>query len=323
MMEEQGIMPRLKNDVTPSAGTGGTLRQTREAQGLTVDDVCRRLRYSRDTVLTLENERFDKLPEPIFAIGYIKGYSRFLGLDPAPMISQYRTKTGVVAEDVIAPESPQRIPGDITEKLPFWGAGVAVVLVVTWLLWAGFVGKAPESPTGATSNASGAMDGTGSPVAEADGLEASVPVEASADFAATPADERQTERAEIALFEHPPSDTTGDASRPESTGHPATVVFGPTAEGQGTAATATGRDVLAITYNAGSWTEVYDADNKRLLFDLVKSGDLRRVEGRAPFRVRLGKSDAVNIEINGTPFDHARFARPDRTALFTVAVNAD
>lgn len=323
MIEQQGIMPRLQIDVTPSAGTGGTLRQTRESQGLGVEDVCRRLRYSPDTVLALENERFERLPEPIFAIGYIKGYARFLGLDPAPMIAQYRAKTGVVPEQVVVPELTRRVPRDIAEKLPIWGAVAVGIVATAWLLWAGFVGEAPESGREAMSTTSGVpgeVAATAPGAAEA-GMSSSVEEPDGEQERVGASRDTGPERAEIARFENPPTETADQRAprlsdvRTDAVASDGTLVA--------SAVSAKGPDVLAMAYNAGSWTEVYDADNRRLLFDLVTSGDQRTVEGRAPFRIRLGKSDAVDIKINGAPFDHARFARPDRTALFTVAVNGD
>ena len=79
-------------------------------------------------------------------------------------------------------------------------------------------------------------------------------------------------------------------------------------------------DQLILAFSDQSWTEVYDANNARLLFDLVKSGSVRTLEGTAPFKVLLGNATAVQISINGQPFDHRPFSRGDNTARFTVAL---
>ena len=82
--------------------------------------------------------------------------------------------------------------------------------------------------------------------------------------------------------------------------------------------TAPGEDTLQLTFEDQSWTEVYDANNERLLFGLMNSGAVKNVQGTAPFRILLGNSPAVKIQFNGKLFDHSRFDRWDRTARFNV-----
>ncbi len=81
---------------------------------------------------------------------------------------------------------------------------------------------------------------------------------------------------------------------------------------------APGGDTLRLTFVDQSWTEIYDANNERLLFGLMNSGAIKNVQGTAPFRILLGNSPAVKIQFNGKPFDHSRFDRWDRTARFNV-----
>ncbi len=81
---------------------------------------------------------------------------------------------------------------------------------------------------------------------------------------------------------------------------------------------APGDDKLQLTFKDQSWTEVYDANDERLLFGLMNAGATKKVEGTAPFRILLGNSPAVRIIFNGEPFDHSRFDRWDKTARFNV-----
>jgi cytoskeleton protein RodZ len=58
---------------------------------------------------------------------------------------------------------------------------------------------------------------------------------------------------------------------------------------------------LEMRYSADSWTEVYDAAGKRLLYDLARAGSTRKVEGKPPLRVVLGNASAVSLELDGRP----------------------
>lgn len=67
-----------------------------------------------------------------------------------------------------------------------------------------------------------------------------------------------------------------------------------------------------------SWTEVIDADGRRLLFDLVPAGREIEVEGRPPLQVFLGNAPGVRIAVDGQPFDHARYTRAGNVARFEL-----
>jgi cytoskeleton protein RodZ len=87
------------------------------------------------------------------------------------------------------------------------------------------------------------------------------------------------------------------------------------------AAGADDADVLVLKYEADCWTAVQDADGKRLAYDLVKAGQVLNLQGKAPFRVTLGNAPAVNVQINGEPFDTVRFSR-GRIARFQIPAGA-
>jgi cytoskeleton protein RodZ len=102
-------------------------------------------------------------------------------------------------------------------------------------------------------------------------------------------------------------------------------------EGRQGAATA-GEVRLRLEFNEASWTEIYDASGKRLMFDMGTAGRVRTMTGVPPLRVNIGLASAVSLQVDDRPIviprragkDYARFlieadgsVRPD-TSLKTA-----
>ena len=69
---------------------GLTLRRAREQQGLSLHDVADQTRISVRWLAALEEARTEQLPAPVFVIGYLRSYTRVLGLPGDEMIESYR-----------------------------------------------------------------------------------------------------------------------------------------------------------------------------------------------------------------------------------------
>ncbi|HEX5459980.1 MAG TPA: RodZ domain-containing protein [Steroidobacteraceae bacterium] len=76
-----------------------------------------------------------------------------------------------------------------------------------------------------------------------------------------------------------------------------------------------------FTYSADSWTEVYDATGRRLLYGLSTGPATHKLEGVPPLSVMLGDANDVTIEIAGRPASISRFVRSDHTARFLIAAD--
>lgn len=68
---------------------GSLLSRQREARGLTLDDAERDTRISKRYLQALEAEQFDVIPAPVYARGFLRSYSQYLGLDPQQMLSLF------------------------------------------------------------------------------------------------------------------------------------------------------------------------------------------------------------------------------------------
>ena len=84
---------------------GTTLAEARTRRGVDLDEVHAatgiRPRYLR----AIEEEDWDALPEEFYARSFVRKYAQFLGVDPEPLVDEYRRQRGT-AGSAGAPTSP-------------------------------------------------------------------------------------------------------------------------------------------------------------------------------------------------------------------------
>ncbi len=68
---------------------GSLLVRAREARGLTLEDAERDTRISRRYLQALEAEQFEVIPAPVYARGFLRSYSQYLGLDAQETLSLF------------------------------------------------------------------------------------------------------------------------------------------------------------------------------------------------------------------------------------------
>ena len=78
---------------------------------------------------------------------------------------------------------------------------------------------------------------------------------------------------------------------------------------------------VVLTYSADSWTEVYDATGRRLLYGICTGPGRRKLQGVPPLSVMLGNAGDVSIEVGGRTESFSRFVRSDHTARFLIAAD--
>lgn len=73
---------------------GEFFRQVRETKGLTIDEVASKTRIRLDFVKALEDGNFAKLPDQVFARGFVRSYARSLGLDEEDAVHRFAQSAG-------------------------------------------------------------------------------------------------------------------------------------------------------------------------------------------------------------------------------------
>jgi cytoskeleton protein RodZ len=79
---------------------------------------------------------------------------------------------------------------------------------------------------------------------------------------------------------------------------------------------------LRLAFEADSWLEIYDVDNRRLFFGTATVGAPIDLQGRAPLRVIVGNAPAATLELNGRRVEVPAEALRGRRAA-ALRVNAD
>jgi cytoskeleton protein RodZ len=85
MVSEPGVVDKTES-------VGSFLRKSRESQGLSLDEAARVTRISSMYLSALEEERFDILPSPAYARGFLRAYAGFLGLSGDDVVALYDRK---------------------------------------------------------------------------------------------------------------------------------------------------------------------------------------------------------------------------------------
>ncbi len=68
---------------------GATLRNAREARGVTCEALAHATRISPRILLAMERNDWTKVPGGIFARGYLRAYAREVGIDAVPLVMQF------------------------------------------------------------------------------------------------------------------------------------------------------------------------------------------------------------------------------------------
>lgn len=103
---------------------GSLLVRAREARGLTLEDAERDTRISRRYLQALESEQFEVIPAPVYARGFLRSYSQYLGLDPQEALSLFPREDDSEYGEPVAPttgSAPQRA----TKQQPISAVGAS------------------------------------------------------------------------------------------------------------------------------------------------------------------------------------------------------
>ena len=75
---------------------GRYLKDRREAQDRTLRDAASMLRIHRNYISAIEENEIEKLPGPTYAIGFVRAYAEFLGLDGAAVVTRFKEEGKVL-----------------------------------------------------------------------------------------------------------------------------------------------------------------------------------------------------------------------------------
>jgi cytoskeleton protein RodZ len=142
---------------TDSGSFGDWLRRQRELREISLRDIAERTKISLRYLEAMEADRFDLLPAPIFAKGFLREYARYVGLSPDDVVNHYLSvhhpeELADPKEDTKSRARPKQVdPGPTPMRRTWsWGlllalAGLVLLVLVAVLAW--FVDNRHKEPT--------------------------------------------------------------------------------------------------------------------------------------------------------------------------------
>ena len=283
----------MTEPVAPAgASAGAMLRAARERQGLHIAALAANIKIPQRKLEALEGDRHDELPDATFTRALALTVCRALKIDPAPVLAQLPQSGGKPLADVAgglnAPyrERPGRVEpfrlGALRHPLA-WAAllvlaAAAVVLLSPSGWWQGLMADTALVPAPASGAAPSASQAQAAAVPAADTLTA-VPAPASA-----PA---------VEVVHSVSADPEGAAS----------------------AAAATTAGVAMLRASEASWVEVIDAGGQVLVQRVLQPGENLGLDGRLPFRLKIGNAAATQLQFRGQAVDLAPLTRDNVARL--------
>ncbi len=309
---------------------GETLRQARESNGWSLEEVALKLNLTTTSLGNLENGAFDKLPGHTFARGYIRAYAKLLGTDQAILVQQFDQFTGTDSQGSNVHglgriEEPVRVSHTILR--------IVSLLLLIAVIGGGFVWWQDQTSLRSKDLISNAMEHV--EVESADGTTQIPPLDEPEDQAVAqgeataetnldlqagqPPAEAGTESAPAVVAAAP----AAPASQVPATAAQAPVVPAPVAPVAPTVAapaaqapaSVAGDGRLQITYVADCWTQVTDGNGKVLFSALKRKGDTLDQVGKPPLTLRLGFARGAQVAYNGQPVDVAPFTSGETARL--------
>jgi len=317
---------------------GDELRMRREEAGHTTHELAEAIRIQRRFLEALEAGRLEDLPGTVYALGFLRTYAEYYGLNGDEFVTRFKEET-----EGYRREQDYSLPEPIEEaKVPTAAIVIlAIVLAVgAYVAWyslrpqdAEITGALPEVPgysatvaeeaapapvpalpeSQPAAVASAEPQPAPEPPAEtAAGPEA--PAIANVDAEAPPPD---TPPAAVAVVETPVAPAEPEVPAAEAPTPEQVTVAAPPATPEAVAPSAPMIDEapyvpqafgtenantrIVITAADDAWIEISDPDGNRLLSRTMRAGDSYRVPDREGLVFVTGNAGGLNITVDGQP----------------------
>ncbi|MBK19231.1 MAG: hypothetical protein CMM52_10405 [Rhodospirillaceae bacterium] len=332
---------------TTTVEFGAALRDIRQAHNRELADVAESLRIRQVYLKAIEEGRFDDLPGPTYATGFVRAYADYLGLELDEVMRRYRSATGDIQT-----QAPLVPPSPVSEaRLP-----TGFILLVAAVLAAGAYGgwyyltlhgqsptevvsALPKRISDAVGLSSRADDKTSENVSRTPQAPtpeekpvttaSSEPVRSGSDTGSVIATAVETKPAVEPAPEPKPVDTdsttaSAELKKLEETATPVnprqepqnspveqstqvaaeiTTPANPASNPEAVQVAAmpvneAAKSRIVLRANVTSWVELREADGKRLISKLLRTGETYEVPGRSGIKFTTGNAGGIDILVD-------------------------
>lgn len=290
---------------------GAYLRELRERQGVSIDEIARSTRVLHHYLEALESDDLASLPAPVFAKGFIRAYCQALGVPADEAITLYEQRPGQIHERATtapgpAPGPPPPPPPSLLPlPTPIQRAQVAAVerrdsrsrgaVLISFVLLV-VMGATLYAVTLALQ--SGRTDVDGATATQVVATQVQEPVQASTPEPAPP------EPAPAPAASQPPKQQLQAPPAVAPTVSAAAVAPPTTASVSPAPASVSGTVVspyrLVARTTETTWIRVRTNDG-RTTEETIPPNEVREWVSNGPFVLTIGNAGGVSLELNGQP----------------------
>ena len=277
----------MDQELTNDSLIGVSLREARETQNLTIEDVSKQLRLSEKQILALEADEFDGFASAMLARGFIKNYARVLGIDAEPLLDAHRKHAPQDQVQSMYYTSETEVPIEPASRSKLIVFFLIGLLIVGGLLWAVYHNlNQQDNP----DQAEIVLDQNANQTSE----QAAGNTLSAAPEQALPAAERN----EVAVQEiNTQSAIEMKAPKGES------LTTSSTKEDAVSPVSIAGGLKVTFKFTEDSWVSVLDKNYKTVLSTLGRAGDKADVEGLPPLRIVIGNANGTQVIFKNKSID--------------------
>ncbi len=299
-------------------GPGDLLQAARIEQGITLEDIARQMNLNAKILQSIEEDDYSDIQSPIFMRGYLRTYSRLVGIDEENTIKLF---AGFYQIDEPELQSVRSTAPEISSndfRVKWMTYGVIIGLIALLLVW--WVNNYKTDGVDAADSIIESVEEQVAAVIQSESIspviELAEELTEQTDMGATQDSVVEEEITEQQIEE--PSESVSPVV--VNTPTPEVIVEeNQPVKNVKTIQSSAGKDVLELTIVAASWGNIKDASGYQLVKDLLSAGDSLRLIGQKPFNIFLGNGNGVEIILNGEAIDFSSHVKSsNNTARFEL-----
>ncbi len=298
----------MDQEIGGRALIGTVLRDAREAQNLSVEEIATRLRLSEKQINALESDDFSMFGSAIFVRGFIKNYARFLKIDPQPLLDAH---LGMYPQE--QSYSIRYNNHDVDKsvdvnfsKLTALILGVLLTLaIIIWLVYKVWAYQSNTNTSNPLSPAEGIKqnlmpDSLPKPISPFTEGEPSAKSESTVTEILLPIAKENLDIAPKAEINSPT-----DKSKEQQPATDSIKLESAKSEPAKTLAVTTRSVRVRLVLTGSSWIGVQDKNGKTVFSKLAKAGTEEYIDGLPPLKFHIGNASATQVIFNGETIDLA------------------
>ena len=276
-----------------SETVGEILRNKREEIGLSLDEITEKLNLDSNLIELLENNDFEKFKVETYLKGYLRAYSKLLGIDGDRIIKLYKESNPEKEPEILPDVKPknQKNSSDRSVKLFSYIIGLSIVL--SMLIW--YQKNITIKPDANNNNIGNIELNKNNKI---NGVDTSYKIITHSDYWQWPIDnipDRYRDSGENDNSKSVKNEKIKDNIKENVIQEEVLETEeSPIYETQQSA------DTVVLNLSGDSWIEIYDREGNRLFLDLARSGKNYIINGDSPFDILLGAANEVSVEFNGS-----------------------